>query len=118
MIELPWPHKDLNPNARVHWTKKASAAKMARDTAFKITLVTMQCLSISLDKSKKINFVIEFYPPGKRKYDDDNLIASFKPYRDGIADALRINDVSFKTIANIKEVVKGGKVIVKLTNGE
>ena len=26
-INLPWPPRELSPNARVHWAKKAKAAK-------------------------------------------------------------------------------------------
>ena len=34
MIDLPWPPKELSPNARVHWTKKAKAAKAYRLECF------------------------------------------------------------------------------------
>lgn len=27
---LPWPSKDLSPNGRAHWARKAAAAKSAR----------------------------------------------------------------------------------------
>jgi hypothetical protein len=29
-LHLPWPPKELSPNARVHWAKKSKAAKAYR----------------------------------------------------------------------------------------
>lgn len=37
-------------------------------------------------------FTLKFYFPTNRNRDDDNAAASCKAYRDGIADALRIDD--------------------------
>lgn len=31
---LPWPSKDLSPNARVHWARKARAVKSSREQAY------------------------------------------------------------------------------------
>ena len=30
ILHLPWPPKELSPNARVHWAKKSKAAKAYR----------------------------------------------------------------------------------------
>ncbi|MFE8346782.1 MAG: hypothetical protein ABGU97_03075 [Xylella fastidiosa subsp. multiplex] len=32
-LTLPWPSKDLSPNARVHWTRRSKAVKQARGYA-------------------------------------------------------------------------------------
>ena len=54
---------------------------------------------------------VTFSPPGNYGYDDDNLMASIKAYRDGIADGLRVNDRIFRMGPPvIGEVVKGGNV--------
>lgn len=33
MIILPWPSKDLSPNARIHWARRAKAVQHARHDA-------------------------------------------------------------------------------------
>ena len=43
----------------------------------------------------RLHLWIDFYPPDRRARDDDNMIASFKSGRDGIADALGIDDKRF-----------------------
>jgi len=65
---------------------------------------------------------IEFLPPDRRKRDDDNMLAAFKAGRDGLADALGIDDNRFVTQLSVSdETVKGGAVrvrIMKYTSGE
>lgn len=36
-IVLPWPARELHPNARVHWSRKAKASKLARHAACLLT---------------------------------------------------------------------------------
>ncbi len=48
-------------------------------------------------KIDKVHIKYDFYPPDRRKRDDDNLIRCMKPYRDGIADALGVDDHCFRT---------------------
>lgn len=91
MIKLPFPDKVLNPNARVHWAKKHKASKKARESAYWATKEA----KTKAPESELIRFVVRFYPPDNRRRDDDNLEGAFKPMRDGIADALRINDSRF-----------------------
>ena len=64
----------------------------------------------------KLRLGFTFYPPTAARHDDDNLIASVKGYRDGIADALRMDDNLFSMMpAHIGEPVKGGRIVVTLT---
>lgn len=58
---------------------------------------------------------VTFFPPGNHGYDDDNLMASIKAYRDGIADGLRVNDRIFRMGPPvIGEVVKRGNVRIEI----
>ena len=41
---------------------------------------------------------ILFVAPNRRRYDVDNLLARLKAGLDGVCDALKINDVQFRTI--------------------
>jgi crossover junction endodeoxyribonuclease RusA len=62
---------------------------------------------------EKIALRIVFVPPSRRRYDDDNLLASFKAGRDGLADALGVDDRAFVTTLSVSgDVVSGGAVIV------
>lgn len=113
---LPWPHKDLSPNGRVHWARKAKAAKRARSDA--------ACLAFhagwreTVFPQLRIHLHVTFYPPTKLIPDDDNMLARFKPYRDGIADALGIDDKRFISHPLVStEVRKGGQVVVRITGG-
>ena len=40
-ITLPWPHKGLSPNARLHWAAKAKLVKAAREQAGWTMLASM-----------------------------------------------------------------------------
>ena len=57
---------------------------------------------------------LEFYPPDNRRRDDDNMVAAFKNGRDGIAEALGIDDVRFQIRVRVMDKFPGGKVVVKI----
>jgi crossover junction endodeoxyribonuclease RusA len=113
---LPWPHKDLSPNARVHWRQKAQTTKNVRKAAM-IMAMQADWSGASLPEGR-LHLHVTFYPPTKRLPDDDNMLARFKPYRDGIADALGIDDKRFISHPLVStEVRKGGQVVVRITGG-
>jgi len=92
LIELPWPPKELSPNARVHRMQKAAKAKKYRELCRIIALAS----KLTPPADGKIHLDILFYPPDRRKRDLDNLLASIKSGIDGIADAWKINDTRFR----------------------
>ena len=65
--------------------------------------------------SPKIALWLAFYPPDRRARDDDNMVASFKAGRDGIALALGIDDKRFVMRPYVQDAI-GGMVKVRLTN--
>lgn len=113
---LPWPHKDLSPNARVHWRQKAQTTKNVRMSA---RLMAMGAGWSALELPEgRLHLHVTFHPPTRRLPDDDNMLARFKPYRDGIADALGIDDKRFISHPLVStEVRKGGQVVVRITGG-
>lgn len=118
MIELtlPWPSKDLSPNARVHWGRKARATKAARKEA--ATLAIAAGWQRVVLPAGKLHLWLEVHRPSRHKFDDDGLTGRFKPYRDGLADALGIDDNRFQGHLLVKdEVRKGGQVVVRITGG-
>lgn len=92
-ITLPLPDKRLSPNARCHWAIKAALNKRARLTARLKTLSDGEFyLRLSGRFPDYTGYHLAFYWPDARRRDDDNAMASTKAYRDGIADALGIDD--------------------------
>lgn len=113
---LPWPHKDLSPNARKHWRARQRESKKGRALAY---LVAIEAgLKLAQIPAGRLHLHITFHPPTRRLPDDDNMLARFKPYRDGIADALGIDDKRFISHPLVStEVRKGGQVVVRITGG-
>jgi len=104
---IPWPPKNLNPNARPHWRTKAACVKVYRAQAYYLTKsahVSSNALVVGL----------VFRPPDKRHRDLDNCLASFKAALDGIADALGVNDNQFKLSLSMGTPVKGGSVEITI----
>lgn len=109
-VILPWPPKELNPNARIHWAKKAPIAKKYKQVCWALIkearLVAPDC--------ERIAMWLDFYPPDRRARDDDNIIASFKHGRDGVALALGIDDKRFRVMPYVQDKI-GGFIRLRLT---
>lgn len=114
LIELGWPAKALNPNSREHFMTKARYTKASKDTAFWATRAAIGLAKFEHDGVSRIAFVTTAYPPDKRGRDDDNLIASMKPFRDGIAKALGVDDKFFDQRLQWGEPVNNGKIVVEV----
>jgi crossover junction endodeoxyribonuclease RusA len=112
MIRLIWPPKELSPNSRKHWRVKADATVAYRVHAKSAT----RAAGITVPPEGKIELRLSFYPPNARKRDDDNCVSSFKAARDGIADALGIDDNRFVTVPTVcdPDPAKQGFVQVEL----
>jgi len=91
MIKIPMlPPRELNPNARVHWSEKARCTNEFRAYTKFYALEQTRFARPCLEKaSVKVTLVI---PRNRRKRDIDNLIASLKPAIDGCIDAGIIRD--------------------------
>jgi len=111
IIKLPYPDSRLNPNKRLHWAKVAKVKKLARNIGWSFTKETIKRKTFTAPLSVSITF----YPPDKRKRDDDNAIAAFKAYRDGIADALGVDDADWVTSYHFHKTAPLGKVVVEVT---
>lgn len=123
-IFFPWPDRALSPNSRGHWSKRSKAAKRYRHACRYYALQAIQAggwdvaaLRQVVERGGQIHLFIDFYPPDRRARDDDNVNAAFKAGRDGLADALGIDDHQFRTHPWLKrdEPVTGGRVRVAIT---
>lgn len=114
---LPFPSPDLSQNGRVHWARKAAATKSAREEARILALSAGWNASHGLPDGR-LHLWWDYYTPSRRRYDDDNLLGRCKAYRDGIADALGIDDSRFVSHPWIKGVARpDGEVRVRITGG-
>lgn len=114
-VLLPWPPRVLSPNARTHWATKSKAAKSYRNVC---RLIAHEAGLRGVEWDGTIHLWITFLAPDRRARDDDNLIASFKSGRDGLADAMGIDDKRFRIHPWVSdEVFKGGAVRIILTPG-
>ena len=115
---FPWPSSKLSPNARQHWGQKAKAVKDARHLAGLIVFAQLETglreARASVAGKDRIDVTITFYPPDNRRRDDDNMIAAFKSCRDGIADALGVDDRAFRPVYRFEDAAKPGRVEVAL----
>jgi crossover junction endodeoxyribonuclease RusA len=113
-VTLPWPDRRLSPNARVHWSKKARVSKRARKDAFILTCSAIQLNPLDM-LGDTLPLHITFRPKDRRRRDEDNLIASMKPYLDGIAQALGVDDSRFRLSHDVEHgaaSIPDGEVLV------
>lgn len=116
MIEISWPPKELNPNSTAKLRSKMRAKKAHREEAY---WATKAALGASFRAPEgPIDIIVTFYPPDRRKRDDDNMQGSFKRARDGIATAMGVDDNVFRARYQIGEPVPGGKVVVTIAGGD
>lgn len=112
-VTLPWPPKELSPNARIHWSRRSKAAKAYRRACH---VLTLEAGIRGVDWDGDVHLWIDFFPPDRRHRDDDNMIAAFKSGRDGMADAMSINDKRFRIHPYVQTAI-GGMVKVRITRG-
>jgi crossover junction endodeoxyribonuclease RusA len=111
VVELPWPPKELSPNARHHWATAAKAKKGYRSRCK--TLGEGQALASVKNSSDRVLVHLTFFPPDKRSRDWDNMIASMKSGLDGLADAMGVDDSRWRLSFDVSDVPeKGGLVLV------
>ena len=116
-ITLPFPPSKLSGHGNHgHWSQRASVVKKHRQWAF---LATKDELGGRIVSGKgDLQAKVTFYPPNRRG-DRLNYPNRMKPYFDGIADALGVNDKRFAVPAfECAEIQKPGKVVVEISGLE
>lgn len=112
-IVLPWPNKALAPHAKGHWRPKARATKAAREEAAWLT--KEQLIAVGrVPGPHDLRF--KYFPPDRRRRDIANVHAMLKPHIDGIADALGVDDSTFRPHFPVEfsNVEKGGFIFVEI----
>ena len=88
MIALPFPPASLSGHNTGHWRGKADIVKSHREDAAE------KAGGLSVMDEGDIHVHVTFFPPDRRG-DRVNYPNRMKPYFDGIADALGVNDSRF-----------------------
>lgn len=108
-IELPFPPASLSGHNTGHWRSKSSIVAKHREWARLATLAA----GIIVPPTGDIRIVTTFYPPNRRG-DRTNYANRMKPYYDGIAGALKVNDSRFVPYYQYAEVVTNPRVVIIL----
>lgn len=111
-LTLPWPSKELSPNARLHYHALAKAKAAFRAECGWIAKVNKPMLP-----EGRIRLEIMFHPPSRHHWDLDGLLSRMKSGLDGVCEVWGIDDVRFRPIQiDIGEPVKGGSVILTIND--
>ncbi len=108
------PPREVSPNARVHWRVKARHTKAYRETAYLATVAVTRA-PFAGDGPIVVN-VTYAWEKGRQRMDDDNAWSLFKAGRDGIADALGVNDKAFRCgeVEQVRDPEGRGFTVVEL----
>ena len=112
-IELPFPSSKLSGHHNAHWRLLQPVKKQHREWACMATLAEKRVVPETGD----IPVSVTFYPPDNRG-DRCNYPNRCKPYFDGIADALKVNDRRFLPTYHFAEPVKDARVVIVIGGGE
>lgn len=107
-VTLPWPPKELSPNARVYWREKNQAVGQYKTACWAI--LTQHRIKLK----GKTKFKITFCEPDRRARDTDNLIGSFKAGQDALSLVTIVNDRLFEITYARGEPIKGGAVEIEV----
>lgn len=81
VINLPWDKPPLTLNQRMHWAPKGRWTKTIRTTAWALAR------SAKIPPLERCSVTLIWYPPDRRRRDEDNLFGTLKPLADGLVDA-------------------------------
>ena len=116
-IILPWPPRELHPNARVHWSKRAKAAKAARAAGGWATKAA-GVRKGDPDIPQAVKAAITFYPPDNRRRDVDGMLSNVKSYLDGIADVIGVDDSKWAIEITRGSIWNGGEIHITIQEQE
>lgn len=105
---LPWPPSSLSGHSKGHWRAKYEVTRKHRNWA---RLATLDAKIKGVPETGDIAIKVTFIPPDRRG-DRTNFANRMKPYFDGIADALGVNDARFLPSYTYADPKPPGSVLV------
>lgn len=115
LVCLPHTPRDLSPNGRTHWARKATLTRRCRTMAWAHTMEVLKGRRFEASR-----YSVRWYYKGACP-DADNVLARLKSYLDGACAAMGIDDrgLSVGSIDRIHDLGRAGNVeIVFETGGE
>lgn len=115
IIHLPWPDRHLLPNRR-RGKRLFDSGIIAEHRGWaRIAAIEQGSRKIIIPSDHVLSCKIQFHPPDNRRRDLDGMLSAIKPFLDGIADALGINDRQINPlILERLEPVRNGEVVIEL----
>jgi len=113
-VSIPWPPRELSPNARNDRRAVAGVRKRYRQTAWGLALSKKPMNDWRVESNLALHLSITFHPPDKRRRDLDNMLASIKSGLDGVADALGVDDSEWSLTIQKGAPVLGGSVQITI----
>lgn len=110
VIVLPFPSSALSGHAEGHWRSKSVPTRKHREWA----RLAAMAAGVTAPASGDIGVAITFFPPNRRS-DRTNFPNRVKPYLDGIAEALGVNDRRFLPTYAFCEPEKPGRVEFRIS---
>ena len=105
VVKLPWPPRQLSPNARCDRRAIAGIRREYREVC------GWEAKAAKLQPGEHLS--IRFCPPDNRRRDMDNLLASIKSGLDGVADATGQDDSVWGLTLERGPVEKNGAVYIE-----
>lgn len=115
-LSLPWPDPRLFPNFKRshHWRVYRDVEQQAKEDggklAFEAVKGGMREVRAAFALMPRVPYRVTFYPPDRRRRDDDGMIGAIKNYRDGICAALGFDDSKLVPDYEFAEPQKPGRV--------
>lgn len=110
-VTLPWPPKNLSPNARVHHMVLAKAKKAYKEAC----MWQAKADGIKPMTRDALHLTITFVPPDRRHRDLDNMLSSIKAGLDGLRDVLGVDDSRWSLTIRKADAV-AGMVLVEVAH--
>jgi len=108
-LVLPWPPKELQPNARIYRLTKAKFVRVYRETCWALAMSAPHPVV-----TETMHLKVTFSPPTLQARDLDNCLAAIKAGLDGVADAWKVNDRAFRPITIDIDNKKNNCVVLEL----
>lgn len=115
MLTFPFPNSKLSGNSRKAHRYLTRERQAARELGYWTAIEA----KLSFSGAKPLEFYMLICPPDRRRRDDDNVLSAFKSTRDGIFQALCLDDSLIRrTVLERGDVEPGGAVYVELSEIE
>ena len=116
ILTLPWPHKHLGQNSRVHWRTRHHLTALAKRDAFLLTRQLPDSQRKPVTDAQALRLTVTLFPPtGQVRPDQTNMLDRLKAAIDGICQCCRVDDSRIEdTRAKWGDPVPGGCVRIEL----